>query len=59
VLLNYLKGNGIVWLQGSGKLLANKQVEFVPHEGATEVIQATKPLFWPQVQHRLTFLLHL
>jgi dihydrolipoamide dehydrogenase len=40
-----LKGNGIVWLQGSGKLLANKQVEFVPHEGATEVIQATKPLF--------------
>jgi dihydrolipoamide dehydrogenase len=37
-----LKGNGIVWLQGSGKLLANKQVEFVPHEGATEVIQATQ-----------------
>ncbi len=37
-----LKGNGIVWLQGSGKLLANKQVEFVPHDGATEVIQATQ-----------------
>jgi dihydrolipoamide dehydrogenase len=37
-----LKGNGIVWLQGSGKLLTNKQVEFVPHEGATEVIQATQ-----------------
>ena len=37
-----LKGNGIVWLQGSGKLLTNKQVEFVPHEGAAEVIQATQ-----------------
>lgn len=37
-----LKGNGIVWLQGSGKLLANKQVEFVAHDGATEVIEATK-----------------
>ncbi len=36
-----LKGNGIVWLQGAGKLLANKQVEFVAHDGATEVIQAT------------------
>ena len=37
-----LKGNGIVWLQGSGKLLANKQVEFTPHEGEAEVIQATQ-----------------
>lgn len=37
-----LKGNGIVWLQGAGKLLANKQVEFVGHDGNTEVIQATK-----------------
>ena len=37
-----LKGNGIVWLQGSGKLLANKQVEFVAHDGTTEVIQATQ-----------------
>lgn len=37
-----LKGNGIVWLQGSGKLLANKQVEFIAHDGATEVIEATK-----------------
>ncbi len=37
-----LKGNGIVWLQGSGKLLTNKQVEFVGHDGASEVIQATK-----------------
>ena len=37
-----LKGNGIVWLQGSGKLLANKQVEFVAHDGTTEIIQATQ-----------------
>lgn len=37
-----LKGNGIAWLQGSGKLLTNKQVEFVGHDGATDVIQATK-----------------
>lgn len=37
-----LKGNGIVWLQGSGKLLANKQVEFVAHDGATDMIEATK-----------------
>lgn len=35
-----LKGNGIVWLQGSGKLLAGKRVEFTPHEGAAEVIEA-------------------
>ncbi len=39
-----LKGNGIVWLQGSGKLLANKQVEFIAHDGATEVIEATKAI---------------
>lgn len=37
-----LKGNGIAWLQGSGKLLANKQVEFVAHDGTTEIIQATQ-----------------
>ncbi len=35
-----LKGNGITWLQGSGKLLAGKQVEFTPHEGAVEIIEA-------------------
>lgn len=34
------KGNGITWLQGSGKLLAGKQVEFTPHDGAAEVIEA-------------------
>ncbi len=37
-----LKGNGIDWLQGAGKLLPGKQVEFVAHDGATEVVQATK-----------------
>ncbi|WP_445115365.1 dihydrolipoyl dehydrogenase [Acinetobacter sp. WZC-1] len=28
-----LKGNGIEWLQGTGKLLAGKKVEFTPLEG--------------------------
>lgn len=28
-----LKGNGVTWLQGSGRLLANKVVEFTPLEG--------------------------
>lgn len=28
-----LKGNGIDWLQGTGKLLAGKKVEFLPLEG--------------------------
>ncbi len=28
-----LKANGITWLQGTGKLIAGKKVEFVPHEG--------------------------
>jgi dihydrolipoamide dehydrogenase len=35
-----LKGNGITWLQGSGKLLAGKQVEFTPHEGEVQILQA-------------------
>ena len=36
-----LKGNGIVWLQGTGKLKANKVVEFSPLDGsAAEDIQA-------------------
>lgn len=29
-----LKGNGITWLQGTGKLLADKKVEFVPLDGS-------------------------
>lgn len=35
-----LKGNGITWLQGSGQLLAGKRVEFTPHEGEAEIIEA-------------------
>ncbi len=34
------KANGVTWLQGRGKLLAGKQVEFTAHDGATEVLQA-------------------
>ncbi|MDI1300455.1 MAG: dihydrolipoyl dehydrogenase [bacterium] len=34
------KGNGITWLQGTGKLLAGRQVEFTPLDGAVEVIDA-------------------
>ncbi|MCF8999334.1 dihydrolipoyl dehydrogenase [Acinetobacter nectaris] len=33
-----LKGNDIEWLQGTGKLLAGKKVEFVPHEGETQIL---------------------
>ncbi|MBF7695912.1 dihydrolipoyl dehydrogenase [Acinetobacter rathckeae] len=33
-----LKGNQIEWLQGTGKLLAGKKVEFVPHEGEIQVL---------------------
>lgn len=32
-----LKGNGIDWLQGTGKLLAGKKVEFVAHSGEVQV----------------------
>lgn len=35
-----LKGNGIDWLQGTGKLLAGKQIEFVPFEGDAQILQA-------------------
>jgi dihydrolipoamide dehydrogenase len=35
-----LKANGVTWLQGRGKLLANKQVEYTPHDGDAEVLQA-------------------
>lgn len=34
-----LKGNGVDWLQGTGKLLAGKKVEFVSHEGETQVLE--------------------
>lgn len=35
-----LKANGVTWLQGRGKLLANKQVEFTAHGGEVETLQA-------------------
>lgn len=35
-----LKGNGITWLQGSGKLLAGKRVEFTGHDGTTSIVTA-------------------
>ncbi|HET8708220.1 MAG TPA: dihydrolipoyl dehydrogenase [Pseudomonadales bacterium] len=34
------QGNNVTWLQGTGKLLAGKQVEFTPHNGAAEIINA-------------------
>jgi dihydrolipoamide dehydrogenase len=34
------KANGVTWLQGRGKLLANKQVEFTAHDGSTEMLDA-------------------
>ncbi|MFH7804209.1 MULTISPECIES: dihydrolipoyl dehydrogenase [unclassified Acinetobacter] len=34
-----LKGNGVEWLKGTGKLLAGKKVEFVSHEGETQVLE--------------------
>lgn len=34
-----LKGNGIEWLQGSGKLLAGKKVEFTPFEGDVQTLE--------------------
>lgn len=36
-----LKGNGITWLQGTGKLLAGKKVEFTPLDGsAVDTLEA-------------------
>ncbi len=34
------KANGVTYLQGRGKLVAHKQVEFTPHEGEAEIIEA-------------------
>src|SRR5690606_40808837 len=33
------KRNGIEWLKGTGKLLAGKKVEFVSHEGETQILE--------------------
>lgn len=38
-----LKGNGIDWLQGTGKLLAGKKVEFTPLEG--DEVQTLEPKY--------------
>ncbi|ENV33801.1 dihydrolipoyl dehydrogenase [Acinetobacter gerneri] len=38
-----LKGNGIEWLQGTGKLLAGKKVEFTPLEGGD--VQVLEPKY--------------
>ena len=35
-----LQSNKIDWLQGKGKLLHGKQVEFTPHDGEAETLQA-------------------
>lgn len=35
-----LQVNGVQYLQGAGKLLAGKKVEFTPHEGDAEIISA-------------------
>jgi dihydrolipoamide dehydrogenase len=35
------KGNGVTWLQGTGKLLAGRKVEFTALEGQVETIDAT------------------
>jgi dihydrolipoamide dehydrogenase len=34
------KANKVTWLQGSGKLLAGKKVEFSPHEGEAQTLEA-------------------
>ena len=34
------KANGVTSLSGTGKLLAGKQVEFTPHQGEAEILQA-------------------
>ncbi|HKQ30879.1 MAG TPA: FAD-dependent oxidoreductase, partial [Burkholderiales bacterium] len=35
------KAHGIVWYQGKGKLLANKQVEITGHDGKKQTIEGT------------------
>ncbi|CDH45164.1 dihydrolipoyl dehydrogenase [Candidatus Contendibacter odensensis] len=34
------KANGVEWLQGHGKLLANRQVEITGHDGVVDVVSA-------------------
>ncbi len=39
-IMQLFKANKITWLPGRGKLLDGKQVEYTPHEGAPETLQA-------------------
>ncbi len=41
------KGNGVTALHGSGRLLAQCQVEFAPHEGEVEVLSAKHVILAP------------
>ena len=41
------QGNGVTALSGSGKLLAGRQVEFTPHSGDTQVLQAEHVILAP------------
>ena len=34
------QANGVTWLQGTGKLIAGKKVEFTPHEGDMQTLEA-------------------
>ncbi|MBX3706837.1 MAG: dihydrolipoyl dehydrogenase [Pseudomonadales bacterium] len=41
------QGNGVKALAGSGKLLAGRQVEFTPHDGAVQILQAGHVILAP------------
>ena len=41
------KGNGVTGLTGTGKLLAERQVEFCPHEGDVTILQAKHVILAP------------
>jgi dihydrolipoamide dehydrogenase len=41
------KGNGVTGLAGSGKLLAGRHVEFTPHQGKPEILQAEHVILAP------------
>lgn len=40
-------GNGVTPLYGTGKLLANRQVSFTPHDGAEQILQAEHVILAP------------
>ena len=41
------KGNGVTALHGTGKLLANREIEFVAHDGTTTVLKAEHVILAP------------